>query len=279
MSALGKAKRRFWTCAEIAILRGAYTDPNSVQVPKLVAKLQRTYAAIVCKADALGLTCDRGKYHRTAKTRERYSAAQKHIVATRPDIMAARAANVRASHARNGHPRGMLGKHQPQSARDAISRGNKGRVRPEEETKKAIATKLERYGSLVPKVSRGNWRASWRTIGTVRKFFRSSWEANYARYLEMLRQRGEIISWEHEPAAFKFAVEGTKCTSYLPDFRITHLGGSVEFHEVKGWKDADSMLKLERMVIYHPLVFVKVIDKAWFSANARDLKNQIPDWE
>ena len=35
-------------------------------------------------------------------------------------------------------------------------------------------------------------------------FVRSSWEANYARYLNWLVGLGEIKSWEYEPEEFEF---------------------------------------------------------------------------
>ena len=89
-------------------------------------------------------------------------------------------------------------------------------------------------------------KSGWREIGGIRKYYRSRWEANYARYLEFLKVNGEIEKWEHEPETFWF--EGIKrgVMSYLPDFRVTEKNGDIVFHEVKGWMDARSITKIKR---------------------------------
>ena len=44
--------------------------------------------------------------------------------------------------------------------------------------------------------------------GGIRKdlgiYVRSSWEANYARYLNFLKKSGAILRWEFEPTEFEF---------------------------------------------------------------------------
>lgn len=121
--------------------------------------------------------------------------------------------------------------------------------------------------------------ADWREIGGVRAFFRSRWEANYARWLELLRSSGKIRSWEHEPETFWFEGIRRGVASYKPDFRVTRLDGSVEYHEVKGWLTPRSQTAIKRMAKYHPEVKLLVIDKKQYSRLARDVRRVVPGWE
>ena len=109
-------------------------------------------------------------------------------------------------------------------------------------------------------------------------YLRSSWEANYARYLKWLQSIGEIQEWEFEPDEFMFPVKrGSRF--YLPDFKVTNNNGSVEYHEIKGWMDKKSATKLKRMTKYYPEIKVVLIDKDAYYAIAKQVKNFIPYWE
>jgi hypothetical protein len=122
-------------------------------------------------------------------------------------------------------------------------------------------------------------QSSWREIGGKRCFFRSRWEANYARYLEFLKVHGNILDWEHEPFTFWFVGVKRGCVSYLPDFRVTNMNSTEEYHEVKGWMDDRSATKIKRMAKYFPEIKLLVIDATWFKRNARKLRGLIPGWE
>ena len=122
-------------------------------------------------------------------------------------------------------------------------------------------------------------KQGWREIGGRRIFFRSKAEANYARYLEWLRERGEIQSWDHEPETFWFEPIRRGIRSYLPDFKVIEKGGLVRYHEVKGWMDPKSKTKIKRMRIYHPHIQLLVIDQKQYAAIARVMDRMIPDWE
>ena len=125
---------------------------------------------------------------------------------------------------------------------------------------------------------RGSWAAGWRTIGGVEKYFRSRWEANYARFLEFQKSQGLVLSWQHEPETFWFDKVKRGCVSYLPDFKVTLQSGAIEFHEVKGWMDDKSKTKIKRMAKYHPEIKLVIKDSVWFKANS-NLKGIIHDWE
>ncbi len=123
--------------------------------------------------------------------------------------------------------------------------------------------------------SRG--KASWVEIGGKKFYARSQWEANYGLYLNFIKVNGIISDWEHEPETFWFNGIRRGVCSYLPDFRITNLDGSIEFHEVKGWMDDKSKTKIRRMAKYHPSVKLIVRGKEWFKAN-KALRAIVPGW-
>lgn len=119
---------------------------------------------------------------------------------------------------------------------------------------------------------------SGRRVDLDNMFLRSKWEANYARYLNFLIKCKEIEKWDYEKETFKFP-DKKRNASYKVDFRVFNLNGSIEYHEVKGYMDNNSRIKLERMAKYYPTVKIKLIDKHWFKANAGKLKRIIPNWE
>jgi len=110
-------------------------------------------------------------------------------------------------------------------------------------------------------------------------YVRSSWEANYARYLIWLEGIGEIAGWEYEPDMFEFDKIKRGTRFYTPDFKITNKDGSIEYHEVKGWMDKQSATKLKRMAKYYPEVKLILIDFEQYYAIASKVKHLISNWE
>lgn len=113
----------------------------------------------------------------------------------------------------------------------------------------------------------------WAIVGDKQPiFFRSSWEFYYSLFLEKLRQERKILDWKHEPKCFWF--EGIKrgVRSYLPDFCITHLNGSEEWCEVKGYFDSKSQTKMKRMAKYYPEVNIRLVGSDWFKVNLKSCK-------
>ena len=97
-------------------------------------------------------------------------------------------------------------------------------------------------------------------------FMRSSWELNYAHYLNFLIQQKEIISWEYEADTFWFDKIKRGVRSYKPDFKVFNPNGTITYHEVKGWMDDKSATKLKRMAKYHPKVDIKLIGSKEYKA-------------
>lgn len=105
-------------------------------------------------------------------------------------------------------------------------------------------------------------KKGWYTSGDRKYFLKSSWELSYAEYLDKELADGKIIQWEYEPDTFWFEKIKRGVRSYTPDFKVEHLNGKVEYHEVKGYLDSKSKTKLNRMRIYHPEIEMKLIDRA-----------------
>lgn len=144
-----------------------------------------------------------------------------------------------------------------------------------------------------------------RSVGGVRedlggKFFRSAWEANYARMLTFVQQHrlempGDpanriVAAWEFEPkkitlptgetfdGAFPFP-DRRGVISYTPDFHIIYEDGTDEWHEIKGYMDSKSSSRLKKMRKNYPTVKVILIDPDAYRARTKGFANLIPTWE
>lgn len=270
-----------WTSEGLEVLRTAYAaDSRPGAVGELPARLGRTRSGISTKAAQLGLTDPaRPKSNRPRKARKPpkfANAAERSAALSRRMI---------ERHGEVPHP--MLGKtHSPETRARigekaaaswrALSKDEKG-ARVVHNMKAAIA-KNGHVGPNAPG-QRGTWKAGWREVGDKRNYYRSRWEANYGRYLQWLKGRGEITDWLHEPETFWF--EGIKrgVRSYLPDFRVFENDGSSKLHEVKGWMDARSKTTLRRMAKYHPAETIILIRERDYNSIARQLGPLIEGWE
>ncbi len=181
----------------------------------------------------------------------------------------------------NPHPRGNLGmKHSDKTKKIVSEKSKLFWQNMSEEMRDEYSARASINGAKsAMNREKASWKASWREIGGIRKYYRSRWEANYARYLECLKEKGDIVKWEHEPETFWF--EGIKrgCMSYLPDFKVQFNDGRIEYHEVKGWMDDRSITKIKRMAKYHPKVKLVVIDSKAYKKLEKEVKKTIADWE
>lgn len=126
---------------------------------------------------------------------------------------------------------------------------------------------------------KAGWKQGYRTIGNTTKYFRSRWEANYARYLEFLKNRNIIQEWLHEPQTFWFENIKRGTRSYLPDFKVTYADGTYKWVEVKGYYDSKSLTKIKRFRKYYPNELLELVDQDWFKWNSIICKGLIPNWE
>lgn len=271
-----------WTADEIRMLRDAYSSEiaEDIDLPGLAARLGRNKANVCRKAREHGLTNQRRRMIANPK------GPPKRKYETLPELRAAQSASRKEWIAKNGHPRGMLGKKQtPETIAITTAASRRGwaamtpaklAVRTMRQAKTRAINMAE--GKYVNDRKGCTWKAGWREIGRHRKYFRSRWEANYAHYLQFLLERGEILDWEHEPETFWFVGIKRGACSYLPDFRVTD-GGGVAYHEVKGWMDARSKTKIRRMKKYHPKVKLVLVQEKQYMEINRKLAALIPGWE
>jgi hypothetical protein len=110
------------------------------------------------------------------------------------------------------------------------------------------------------------------------RYFRSAWEANYARYLNWSKEQATIQTWEYEPQTFIFHGVTRGVLTYTPDFKVINSDGSYEWHEVKGYMDRVSKAKLKRMAKFYPDEKVIVIGPDEYKAIAK-WKALFSDWE
>jgi hypothetical protein len=287
-----------WTTEEEVFLRKHYPSKGKEWC---AIELSKTVNQIRDKASRMGLKYDTGSDH--AKEWQAKAAASK-IGKKRPgqaDVIRRgiiekglhrpteerrkeSSAKAKAWIKENGHPRGALGLKHSVEAKLAI--GEKAKAHWDsltddqraEQTMRQMKAKAAK-GGLVSARPSATWKAGWREVGGQRCYFRSRWEANYARYLEWLRSQGEVSAWEHEPETFWFEKIKRGCRSYLPDFRVTEKCGNVVYHEVKGWMDDRSKTKIKRMAIYHPHITLVVIERNQYEEIRRKLGALIEGWE
>jgi len=98
-------------------------------------------------------------------------------------------------------------------------------------------------------------------------YFRSRWEANYARMLNFLN-----ISWEFEPRFFDIAETET----YTPDFFIENYN---IFVEIKGIMNENTMRKFNMFVQKFPDIQIIFIGLKEYRNIDYSFKNIIPNWE
>jgi hypothetical protein len=183
------------------------------------------------------------------------------------------------------HPRGMKGKQHSEEARKRIGEAHRKRWDDGLNDDRKPPTKAQRVAAakrMHERLKANNCYSSARRgrrddLGDT--FFRSRWEANYARYLNFLIAQKKIVKWEFEPDTFWFEAIRRGVRSYCPDFKVWAPDGSIYYDEVKGWMDAKSKTKLKRMKKYHPSVIVNIVGEAQYREIERKLGVTIAGWE
>lgn len=260
----GLLKIKRWNATEDARLKVLFCNSEKT-VEQIAKEMGRTVASVDCRLGRIGIRGARKFLSPSSATRKKMSNAQRQFART-PGQAELRSERSKKWHVENQHPKGMKGKRHSKEARAKIGKAGKGRRLTEVQIKKAVDTKIAKYGTAGPFAHnrRRKWKAGWRNVSGRQIYFRSSWEFNYAIYLESLVSEGGIQGWEYEARAFTFDKPLSGAFSYLPDFEVTLLGGGVEYHEVKGWMDSRSQIKLRLMKESFPNVVLKLIQKAWF---------------
>lgn len=230
--------RQMWSAGDVSELRRFYPSYRRFEVSaaELCSMFGRTLDAVQIKASKLGLT------EPAARTKpKRIPRLPKH--ATDEARRAAVGAATKRWQAEHGHPRGALGMKHTEAMKQKMGQMSRRMwelMTPEQRaelTTKSLQTKLARYGTGNPSMLGQN--AYSRCRGGKRpdlenRYFRSGWEANYARYLNLQQAHGMIVAWEYEPETFVFHGITRGEITYTPDFRVTELDGRQTYREVKG---------------------------------------------
>lgn len=78
--------------------------------------------------------------------------------------------------------------------------------------------------------------------------FRSKWELEYSRYLDVLKAAGRISWWAYEPDRLPIGVGAV----FTPDFLVGLPDGPPEYREVKGFKREAAMVRLKVAAKQYP---------------------------
>ncbi len=278
---LGIKKIVLWTDSEVRRLVEVYEAAGNdgiVELGQLSFELGRSKANVCRKARQLGYTNLRRKIVENRKVKiNKYESVE--------ELKSAFSKRMKKMIEERGHPRGMAGKKHSPEALEKISAASKATAlamsedRKSEIVMKAMKTRHANGTDHRQVYQRGSWKAGWREIGGKRNYYRSMWEANYARYLEWLKEGGHIVDWKHEPEVFWFEAIKRGVRSYKPDFRVWENDGTSCLHEVKGWMDARSKTCLSRMKKYHPSEKVIVIDEKQYRAIRLKVMRLVSGWE
>jgi len=132
--------------------------------------------------------------------------------------------------------------------------GNKGKPHSEKTKRKMSNILKGRHSSPRTEFKEGHlpvFAISGKRKDLNNTFFRSRWEANYARYLNFLK-----IKWEYEPKTFWFKKVKRGTMTYTPDF---YLSAENRFVEIKGWFNNKTKTKLRRFKKDYPKEFKRLI--------------------
>ena len=270
---------REWTDAQIGVLVRNYSNVP-IDWEALIAETGKSKFAIQIKASRLGLA----DMHRKVVAPESRKVREPKFK-TKEERRASQSERQREYLKKNGHPRGALGMKHSASTRQLLSElsrkqwADRNSKFNSAEYRQLLSDKLhgqQATGEMRScySRSRGGRRAD---IGDM--YFRSAWEANYARYLNFLVTQGEIKGWEYESKTFTFDRIKRGTRAYTPDFKVYRNDGGHEWHEVKGWMDAKSKTRLDRFARYYPEEKLVLVDAAWFNAANKTLPGLIANWE
>ena len=273
---LGISNAHWWAEDEIKYLEVNYKSYNLREISKY---LSRSKTEVCRKAKELGIERNHKKSE-NPKGKTPWRVKYAHLKKSPDEIFAIRSRNTKNNQSKYGHPRGMLGKPHSEKFKENLSERTKKywsevtEQQLDDRRLKQRTTKIKN-GTLNPMLHRSNPYS--RAKGGKRKdlnntYFRSSWEANIARYFNFVGTK-----WEYEPKTFVFDTIKRGSVSYTPDF---YLPEEDRWVEIKGWMDKKSITKLNRFKKYYPEEFLKleVIGAEEYKAYKK-YERLIPGWE
>lgn len=262
-------KNDFFSDEERARIREYYeTAGDEFNLDALSASMGRDKSGVCLQAKKMGLT-DQSRTSAYQKRRMKEASVGKW--SNRP------------------HPRGATGIRFSAEALRKISEASKrswatskafgiGHMSQEARDKKSLNASI-RVRNIAPYRSYTRAKGG-RRADLGKTWFRSSWEANYARYLNLLMRLGVVEKWEFEPETFWFEGVARGTMSYLPDFRVKYKGDPTpEYVELKGWVQSKDHTKWKRMAKYHPHIKLIIIKAKEYYKIRDKWASSIPEWE
>jgi hypothetical protein len=166
--------------------------------------------------------------------------------------------------AKSGEDSHMFGKKQSKETQEKKRLKLKGKKRPKEIFEKIINTR-KKNGNLVPS------NINVRYYEDLKMTLRSSWEADYIRYLNF-----KGIKWEYEKHTFNLQNEkGEFIGSYTPDF---YLPNEEIFVEVKGFYSDKNKKKMQQVQEQYPYLKIKLITRTDYDDLSNEYEDKIPFW-
>jgi hypothetical protein len=261
-----------WTDAQIDALRQLYRDPVHKNHLKEFAQLiGKNVSNVSRKAKQLGLDTQYGRItsyeDKTPEEKKRVDASLR----TPEETKALQSQRAKERIVRDGHPRGN------RDVRVCPKCGKFFDIEASEPQRYCSQICARQDRQIETTFSKG---VAGRREDLNGKYFRSRYEANYARYLNWLIAQGQITKWEYEPERFSFPTIKHGTTSYLPDFRVTITNGEIEYHEVKGWDYAKGQTARRRFNKYYSHLKLILLDKSFFRAlRKQGIDRMIEGWE
>jgi hypothetical protein len=231
------------------------SDEGGIELEKLAEKLKRPKTSISAIAREMGLT----KYGNFSKEERQNRATKMSYVVN------------------NYEPTRFFGKHHTLESRHQMSIKQIIRFENMSDEEKSIRANksiiTKRNNNIYTITSNAYSRCKGGFREDLQQYFRSSWEANIARYLDYLN-----IKWEFEPKRFNFLEINSGVLSYMPDFYLPELDKWIE---VKGWMDDKSKIRLQYFKQFYPEESIKLIliDRKKYNLIEKQYKFLINNWE
>lgn len=252
-----------WSNEEEEILKKEYENRTDIRL--IAKKLNKTSSAVKAKAHDMNIT-DKSKY---------YTDEQINFIIKNKDLLTYKdmgkiLGKTEANLCKKMKELGITKKRIKSKYWETITPEQK-----EERKLKQRKTKIKN-GTLNPMPFQKNPYS--RAKGGKREdlgniYFRSTWEANIARYYNYIG-----IKWEYEPKTFVFENVTRGSVSYTPDF---YLPEEDKWIEVKGWLDSKSKTKLKRFARQYPDEYKKLelIQQKEYNKIKKETSSFIKNWE
>lgn len=275
----GFSENNYFKPEEIEYIRTHYTGEN---LKELSETLNRTEQLICRKAKELGLTqMGRPSKNRSIANSKTASEKTKNYWASEKGVEKRKAAQEKKEAEKN-----KAKKYHAPEYREKVGKRVKemwsnpnSKYNSEENRQRRSDNMMNRqHESIKENQSLGYSKGNGGTREDLGIYVRSRWEANYARYLNFLKDKKEIHDWQYEPDTFWFEHIKRGARSYTPDFKVWTSPDVYEYHEVKGYMDQKSKTKLDRMGRYYPEEKIIIIAEKEYKA-VKQWSSLIPNWE